>query len=127
MQTRLRIVRRGNWKRIGISRTFQFLKSKSPKKSYYSPGIDGLQFSFNEQFEVVSQLITHINELRNSNPEVHSNSFYSYSNFVPNLINVVIALVCALDENMRGEHVSRLLETFKDYPYEYDFSANTFK
>ena len=102
-------------------------KSIAPNKCYYSPGFEGLQCSFDEQFEIVSQLITHINELRNLNPEVHSNSFFSYRNFVPNLINIVIALVCALDENMRGEHVSRLLETFKDYPYEYDFIANTFK
>lgn len=96
-----------------------------PMKRYYDPGFEGLQCPFEEQLEIVTKLVPHVNEL---NPDADvSNTFYSYRNFVPNLINLVVSLVSTLDERARGEHVARLLDTFKNHTYEYKFIADTFK
>lgn len=89
---------------------------------YYDPGFAGMQCSFNEQLEIVSKLVTHINELKDLNPDADvSNNFYSYRNFVPNLINHTIALISTLKKQTRDDHVSRLLDTFKNHTHEYKF------
>lgn len=96
--------------------------------SYYDPGFEGLQCSFDEQLEIVTKLVMHVNELRDLNPDTDvPNTFYSYRNFVPNLINLAVALINTLDEPVRGDHVSRLLDTFKNYTHEYNFIADSFK
>lgn len=93
------------------------------KAAYYDPGFAGLQCSFNEQIELVSKLIMHINELKDLNPDSDpdANTWNSYINFVPNLINLTIALICTLEKQTRKDHVSRLLDTFKNHTYEYKF------
>ena len=95
---------------------------------YYDPGFEGLQCSFDEQLEIVGKLVTHVNELRDLIPDADKwYNFYSYRNFVPNLVNLAISLIGTLDERTRGEHVSRLLDTFKNHTYEYKFIADNFK